>query len=234
MAGKISAPATSLDTEHLFVHNGPYRTEHMFVIGGPACVSVATGLQEVGMMSHAYAPHDEFDLPVHPLFAPPRVLDQHELDRIAHPRLGERGYGPATRHPGPADRRRPVRAGRKEAARGPNDPSGPLGNDRFFTVRIALRVALGAMMVAVLLLLLFMPSADAGRGPVPPVPHVVQPGDTLWSLAQDYTRPGGDVRATVAVIRAGNEMSSGQLVVGDVIEVPVGEIPGWRSPTEGG
>ena len=182
------------------------------------------------MKSHAYAPHDEFDLPAHPLFAPPRVIDQHELDRIAHPLRGERGYGPATRYPGPVDSRRPVRHGRREAARRPDDPSGPLGNDRYLTVRIALRVALGAMIVAVLL---FVPSADADRGPVPPVPHVVQPGDTLWSLAEDYTRPGGDVRATVALIRAGNEMSSGQLVVGDVIEVPVGEIPGWRSPTEG-
>ena len=109
----------------------------------------------------------------------------------------------------------------------------PIGRSRILTRLTALRVGLGAFMVAALLLLLFIPSADADRGTAPTVPHVVQPGDTLWSMAETYTPPAGDVRATVALIRTANEMSSGLLMVGDVIEVPVGEIPGWRSVTGG-
>ena len=99
--------------------------------------------------------------------------------------------------------------------------------------RAALRIGLAAALVAGLLVLLFIPRADADRGPVPTVSHVVQPGDTLWSLAEVYTPDTGDIRETVALIRAANGMSSGLLIAGDAIEVPVGEIPGGRSRTGG-
>ena len=51
--------------------------------------------------------------------------------------------------------------------------------------------------------------------------HRVQPGDTLWELAQDITPAGGDVRATVDLIRDANGMTTSMLVIGDLIAIPV-------------
>ena len=185
------------------------------------------------MRSNAYASYREFDLPACSLFASPRVLDYRELERIAYPRRGEGRSGPTGWRPSVIEGGQPV--SHREEKEGYGEPGfhRSVGRYRIMPGRTALRVGLAATMVAGLLVLLFIPRADADRGPVPTVSHVVQPGDTLWSLAEVYTPSANDVRETIALIRAANGMSSGLLMVGDVIEVPVGEIPGWRSGTGG-
>jgi LysM repeat protein len=48
---------------------------------------------------------------------------------------------------------------------------------------------------------------------------VVQPGDTLWSIASPVAG-SGDVRATVAEIRRLNGLSSARLVPGQTLQLP--------------
>jgi nucleoid-associated protein YgaU len=48
---------------------------------------------------------------------------------------------------------------------------------------------------------------------------VVQPGDTLWSIASPVAG-NGDVRATVAEIRRLNGLSSARLVPGQTLQLP--------------
>ena len=49
------------------------------------------------------------------------------------------------------------------------------------------------------------------------VDHVVQPGDTLWSIAQSL-QPGGDVRPLVQGLARAN--GGPELIVGQRLEVP--------------
>jgi nucleoid-associated protein YgaU len=48
---------------------------------------------------------------------------------------------------------------------------------------------------------------------------VVQPGDTLWSIASPVAN-GGDVRAVIAEIRRLNGLSSARLVPGQTLQLP--------------
>jgi LysM repeat protein len=48
---------------------------------------------------------------------------------------------------------------------------------------------------------------------------VVQPGDTLWSIASPVAG-GGDVRPVVAQIRRLNALSSARLVPGQTLQLP--------------
>jgi nucleoid-associated protein YgaU len=48
---------------------------------------------------------------------------------------------------------------------------------------------------------------------------VVQPGDTLWSIASPVAADG-DVRAVVAEIRQLNDLSSADLVPGQTLQLP--------------
>jgi hypothetical protein len=63
-------------------------------------------------------------------------------------------------------------------------------------------------------------AATAGERLVPTQSGVVGAGDTLWSIAREWSGPGADVRDLVAEIRQLNRLSSSQLVVGEVLEVP--------------
>lgn len=111
---------------------------------------------------------------------------------------------------------KPVSPGRNGGAAGPAEAPGG--------ARAALRIGLAAVLAAALVVLLMVPAADADRGGVPTVSHVVRSGDTLWVLAAAHTPPSGDVRRTVALIRAANGMASALITAGEVIEIPVGEI----------
>ncbi len=51
--------------------------------------------------------------------------------------------------------------------------------------------------------------------------HTVAPGETLWGYASEIARPGEDVRDVVARLRELNELSSGALLAGQVLLVPV-------------
>ena len=83
-------------------------------------------------------------------------------------------------------------------------------------VLLALRLAAGAVVAAV-----SPGSTWAGAGATAPAAgaptYVVQPGDTLWSIAEGLDRPG-DVRATVDELAALN--GGAALDVGDRIALP--------------
>jgi LysM repeat protein len=48
----------------------------------------------------------------------------------------------------------------------------------------------------------------------------VQPGDTVWSLAERGTPTGGDVQATVDEILTANHLGSANLAVGQHLRIP--------------
>ena len=96
-------------------------------------------------------------------------------------------------------------------------------------MRSLIRIGLTALMVAGMLIVLVIPGAEADGGQVNTVSHVVQAGDSLWSVARAYTPEAGDTRKIVALIRDANLMSSDVIHVGEVIDVPVGNIPGWSA-----
>ena len=99
--------------------------------------------------------------------------------------------------------------------------------------RTALRIGLASVLAASLVVLLFVPTADADRGAAPTVSYVVRSGDTLWELAAAHTPPAGDVRRTIASIQDANGLDSALITAGEEIEIPVGENPG-RRPRAGG
>lgn len=180
------------------------------------------------MAAGAQAFYREMDTQVSGLLSPSRVMDGRELDRLAARRSISRNSGRGSRRPSV------IHGGNcsepAEARMGSVRPD-PLraGSQRVNRIRLAARVSLAVVIMVALLVVFSIPRAGADRGPVPAVSHVVQPGDTLWSIAELYTPATGDVRAAVSLIRSANEATSGLLAVGDVIEVPVGKIPGALS-----
>lgn len=95
------------------------------------------------------------------------------------------------------------------------------------SVRSVTRIGLTALLAAGFLVVMVIPGAEADGGQVEAVSHVIQAGDSLWSVAVAHTPETGDVRHTMDLIRDANRMSSDVLHIGDAIEVPVGNIPGW-------
>jgi len=184
------------------------------------------------MGSVAYSLQTELDFPAGDPFSPPGVIDQRELEQLAARRsvTGRAGHGswqPALIQGDRSGEPGEVRTG--SVLPGPRRS----GRPRVIHARALVRIGLAAAIMAALLVVFSIPRAGADRGPVPAASHTVQPGDTLWSIAELYTPATGDVRATVALIRSANEESSGLLAVGDVIEVPLGEIPGAPSNASG-
>ena len=172
--------------------------------------------------SDVYPSYREIDLPNRSLLTLPQLVDHREIERLAARRSVPCREG----KPG---RVRPAIRG--EWSGGPKEggtayADRPRGRRSVLDLRAVARMGLAVVIVAGILVLFLMPKVGADRGPVPSVSHVVKPGDTLWAVAEAHTPPTGDVRATVDLIRSINGGTSMLLMVGDVIEVPVGDIPG--------
>ena len=75
---------------------------------------------------------------------------------------------------------------------------------------------LGVVLLA--LLLAALGAARPSSGAAPETRYVVQPGDTLWHIAQG--RYGGDVRKGVWRIEERNGVSAGELQPGMVLVLP--------------
>lgn len=79
-------------------------------------------------------------------------------------------------------------------------------------------VALAGLSLAVTL-----PALSSSVHAAPPVSYAtvtVRSGDSLWSLAERKTAPGGDVQATVDQIVGANHLSGANLAVGQKLRVP--------------
>ncbi len=87
---------------------------------------------------------------------------------------------------------------------------------------IVLRVLVALTVVAVVLFTFFPAGVEADSAPLTTVPHVVQPGDTLWRLAEAHAPAGNDVRATIDQIKELNGLESSSLMVGDLLMLPAG------------
>jgi Tfp pilus assembly protein FimV len=84
-----------------------------------------------------------------------------------------------------------------------------------------------ARMLAIVLIvagfLLVAPGLAKGDGPERPAPqvhYVVQPGDTLWSIARRVA-PGRDPRPVVDALVRSNDLRGGGLQPGQELAVPV-------------
>jgi hypothetical protein len=87
----------------------------------------------------------------------------------------------------------------------------------------------GRRLVAVLVLVAGVGGAVLGREVLAPdgglrlageSSVVVEPGDTVWSIAGEVARPGEDVRAVVHAIVALNGLEDAAVVSGQVLELP--------------
>jgi len=79
-------------------------------------------------------------------------------------------------------------------------------------------VALGALSLAVTL-----PALSSTVHAAPPVTYTtvtVQPGQTLWTLAEARTPANGDVQATVDQIVAANHLAGAELKIGQRLRLP--------------
>ena len=81
---------------------------------------------------------------------------------------------------------------------------------------------LAAVVVAVLTLVASQASADGPVGAQEVVRHVVQPGETLWQIAESVAAPSQDVRDVVVDLVVLNELPDAGLMAGQVIVVPAG------------
>jgi hypothetical protein len=86
----------------------------------------------------------------------------------------------------------------------------------------------GRVVLVLLAMLLVAPMATWGATAVASSPgeptevrvHAVQPGETLWGLAEEIATPGEDVRHAVARLQDLNEMSTGAVRVGELLLLP--------------
>ena len=81
---------------------------------------------------------------------------------------------------------------------------------------------LAASVVAVVTLLGSQASADGPVAAQEVVRHVVQPGETLWQIAESVAEPSQDVRDVVVDLVALNQLPDAGLMAGQVIVVPAG------------
>jgi hypothetical protein len=82
--------------------------------------------------------------------------------------------------------------------------------------------ALALLVAAAITLLASQASADGPVSAQEVQRHVVQPGETLWQIAESVAGPSEDVRDVVFDLVRLNELPDAGLMAGQVIVVPVG------------
>ena len=81
---------------------------------------------------------------------------------------------------------------------------------------------LAAAVVVLVTLISSQASADGPTAAQEVVRHVVQPGETLWQIAESVAAPSEDVRDVVVDLVRLNELPEAGLMAGQVIVVPAG------------
>lgn len=124
--------------------------------------------------------------------------------------------GPAT--PIRVSDRVPNRVTRSAAA--PARTSAPAAHLRLTARGRAVLWILAAVAVALVTLIGSQASADGPVAAQEVVRHVVQPGETLWQIAESVAAPSQDVRDVVVDLVRLNELPEAGLMAGQVIVVP--------------
>lgn len=76
------------------------------------------------------------------------------------------------------------------------------------------------LLLALTSIFLLMGNTGVADEPVAVTSYVVQPGDTLWSIAGVISEPGDDVRDVIAEVRQLNSLSSSSLQIGQALVIP--------------
>jgi len=87
------------------------------------------------------------------------------------------------------------------------------------------RVLVVISTIVVALVLLLASSVQATPELLETADYKVRSGDSLWSIAQDQTFDGYDVRDTLASIKRLNGLDTSLIHPGQWLEIPVLEIP---------
>ena len=78
------------------------------------------------------------------------------------------------------------------------------------------------VVVALAAIFLLLSTRVQATEPVVTAEHVVMSGETLWTIASEFTGPEADVRATVRTLKELNDMETSSLRAGEVLLVPAG------------
>jgi LysM repeat protein len=82
--------------------------------------------------------------------------------------------------------------------------------------------ALSIISITVVVILLLLASAvQATPDPAATTTYRVRGGDTLWQIAAEYGPDGMDRRDVVSIIERLNELDTGYLQIGQVLEIPI-------------
>lgn len=85
------------------------------------------------------------------------------------------------------------------------------------TVPVRAIVIISLVVLAVFLL---ASAVQATGAPAATEDYQVRAGDTLWSIADEHTDAGGDVRSTVGMIRSLNQLEGSTIYAGQILELP--------------
>ena len=88
--------------------------------------------------------------------------------------------------------------------------------------QLSVRLSLLLVAIATAFLLIGGADAEAETPAVPPLQHVVEPGDTLWEIAAAHTDPGQDVRVTIEAIVRTTGLETSVIQPGQVLLIPQG------------
>lgn len=89
-----------------------------------------------------------------------------------------------------------------------------LKNKRRFMITLAIAISI------ICSVFLFATTKTKGYAEVKYNEIVITSGDTLWDIAADVYGSNCDIRKKVSVIRKANDMSTSELVVGQVLLIP--------------
>lgn len=86
-------------------------------------------------------------------------------------------------------------------------------------LQLSVRLALLLTALAVVFLMIGG-SAEADVPRTPPTEYVVQPGDTLWAIAEAIGAPGADLRPLIADIARLSGVDADSLQPGQILLIP--------------
>lgn len=78
------------------------------------------------------------------------------------------------------------------------------------------------LLLALTSIFFLLDAIGAADEPQAVVSYVVQPGDTLWSIADGVAEPGTDIREVISDVKSLNALESSSLQIGQSLMIPAG------------